>query len=347
MKLDKECGDGAAPLTPRGQKATRCGLAGMATDERGTTAVIFALALTALMGAVALVIDVGTLYQNRSQLQNGADAAVLAGSVSLPDAPDSARSAAILYASRNNVTLGPGEVTISSTYDVNDTITVTPQRTVLYRFGRVLGLSSAPVSARARAVVGTLGGGTSMMPWGLVDNDPARGHFGFGYGTSIEIKLWEENVVEDGNFQALSVDGTGASEYRDSIVRGTDTKVSVGQTVDTEPGAMEGPTRQGIHDRIGTNNHAFPQVVQDNGDGTFNVINWQSPRIVMVPLIDSFARSGQRARITAFSIFFIEDWRTHGNELYVKGKFVNAVVPGGEWTPYQGSYGARAVHLGE
>jgi Flp pilus assembly protein TadG len=48
-------------------------------DERGAVAIIVALLLgTVLLGLGALVIDVGQLYQERAELQNGADAGALA-----------------------------------------------------------------------------------------------------------------------------------------------------------------------------------------------------------------------------------------------------------------------------
>jgi Flp pilus assembly protein TadG len=48
-------------------------------DERGVVAVIVGLLLgTVLLGLGALVIDVGQIYQERAELQNGADAAALA-----------------------------------------------------------------------------------------------------------------------------------------------------------------------------------------------------------------------------------------------------------------------------
>lgn len=48
------------------------------SDERGAIAVIVAFALVALLGFGAVVVDVGALYQERRELQNGADAAALA-----------------------------------------------------------------------------------------------------------------------------------------------------------------------------------------------------------------------------------------------------------------------------
>jgi Putative Flp pilus-assembly TadE/G-like len=47
------------------------------TDERGMTAVLIAVCATVLFGIGALVVDEGALYQERRELQNGADAAAL------------------------------------------------------------------------------------------------------------------------------------------------------------------------------------------------------------------------------------------------------------------------------
>ena len=60
-----------------------CGRAGLLArlgrDERGAVGVMVALLLgTVLLGLGALVIDVGELYQERAELQNGADAAAIA-----------------------------------------------------------------------------------------------------------------------------------------------------------------------------------------------------------------------------------------------------------------------------
>lgn len=47
-------------------------------DERGAVAIITALCLVVLLGFAAIAIDVGLMYEERAQLQNGADAAALA-----------------------------------------------------------------------------------------------------------------------------------------------------------------------------------------------------------------------------------------------------------------------------
>jgi Flp pilus assembly protein TadG len=74
-------------------------------DERGVVAVIVGLLIgTVLLGLGALVIDVGQLYQERAQLQNGADAAALAVAKSCilgSCTPSTALSTAQTYANEN------------------------------------------------------------------------------------------------------------------------------------------------------------------------------------------------------------------------------------------------------
>jgi Flp pilus assembly protein TadG len=75
-------------------------------DDRGAIGVLIAVLIGGgvLLGMGALVIDVGQIYQNRSELQNGADAAALAAARQCAlgtCAPASAMSTALTYANSN------------------------------------------------------------------------------------------------------------------------------------------------------------------------------------------------------------------------------------------------------
>lgn len=63
------------------------------TAERGATAVLVAIVMTVLLGFVGLVVDVGAVYVERRELQNGADAAALALAIECAGAPDPCTSA--------------------------------------------------------------------------------------------------------------------------------------------------------------------------------------------------------------------------------------------------------------
>ncbi|HYL30302.1 MAG TPA: pilus assembly protein TadG-related protein, partial [Gemmatimonadales bacterium] len=73
--------------------------------ERGATAVFVAIALAALLGMVALAVDVGMLMKVRADAQRAADSAALAGAQDFLsgnplDVRDSAADHALEYASR-------------------------------------------------------------------------------------------------------------------------------------------------------------------------------------------------------------------------------------------------------
>ena len=52
-------------------------------NENGNMMVMFAISIVALLGAVAMVVDIGRLYHEKSILQNAVDAAALGGAQGL------------------------------------------------------------------------------------------------------------------------------------------------------------------------------------------------------------------------------------------------------------------------
>jgi Flp pilus assembly protein TadG len=161
-----------------------------APHERGQALPLIVLSMTALLGLAALAIDVGRMTVTRRQLQNAADAAAHAGAQVLPDHPADARNAARTWASRNTITAADGLViNIRSTNAPNDTIEVSVRRNVPYTFARVLGLRTGSITATASATVGSVTGGTGVMPFGLVDlNGPSTPGFGYAYGQEVTLK---------------------------------------------------------------------------------------------------------------------------------------------------------------
>lgn len=146
---------------------------------RGQVLVVFALGVAGLLAAAGVAIDVGRFYSERRFLQNAADAAALAAANALirgesdADAVTAAQNslarnflgdpngvvAALppstpVYESGhpgepaylvNGITISGGEVRVAVRNDIG------------YTFGRVVGLGSQPIGARARArIVGDL-----------------------------------------------------------------------------------------------------------------------------------------------------------------------------------------------
>lgn len=131
--------------------------AGGRNGERGQALVVWALALVALVGMAGLTLDGSNTVENRRQLQNAADAAALAGAYDLPSSSVQATTDATQWLTKNSFgNAGDSVVTnaVSTTNFANDTITVSLQRAVPFTLAKVLGLSSANVTATAKVVIG-------------------------------------------------------------------------------------------------------------------------------------------------------------------------------------------------
>lgn len=132
------------------------------TDENGQAIALLALVLAVLMGMGALVVDVGSAYLAKSNLQNAADTAALAAAENLPNA-SSAVSTAITYAGKNGmkatmngVTASGDTVTVTTPYNGDSgKVKVVCTRNVAFTFGRFFGYSSKDVSASAVAALST------------------------------------------------------------------------------------------------------------------------------------------------------------------------------------------------
>ncbi|HEV7211484.1 MAG TPA: pilus assembly protein TadG-related protein [Blastococcus sp.] len=132
------------------------------TEERGATAVIFALLLVPMLGFAAIAVDIGSLYADRAQLQTAADAAALAVArdCALGNCGDMLATASSMVLANDpqgntaQPVLGssPLSVTVAGS---------TPQK---HWFAPVLGHDSTAVSATATVAWGGPSGGTAMLP---------------------------------------------------------------------------------------------------------------------------------------------------------------------------------------
>lgn len=159
-------------------------------DERGSTILVVAIAMTAMLSIVALAIDVGMLFTARSEAQRMADSASLAGAAAFIEQPfdpePRARELAVDFAARNTVRdelvpLDAGDVVV----DVpNRRVTVTVRRVgdrgnaVATWFARIFGVDEVDVSARATAEAVPTNAATCMMPFTVPDgwDDKNKNH---------------------------------------------------------------------------------------------------------------------------------------------------------------------------
>jgi hypothetical protein len=166
---------------------------GATRGERGQVLILAVLALPLFFALVALVGDGSNVFANKRSLQNAADASVLAAvrefnsDLSMCTGPDTTAGTCLYrikttaedYSNRNN---GP-----TSLHQCNDSLGTdwncykTPypggtdygglqlrlQRSVPFRFGRVIGLSDGTVHAKAAAGLGLPGSASNVSPVGV------------------------------------------------------------------------------------------------------------------------------------------------------------------------------------
>lgn len=134
--------------------------------ERGAVAILVALFMLIFITLLAFVVDVGTVFATRNQLQNAADAAALAAVRDLPlasgscaTAPNSTACAtARTFAANNGVPNALMSVVAPYGGNPNSVEVITSQQ-VRFVFGPIIGQNGRIVTARAVATKSAAAGG--------------------------------------------------------------------------------------------------------------------------------------------------------------------------------------------
>jgi Flp pilus assembly protein TadG len=333
-------------------------------DERGQMLVLMGAGLAAFIAIVGLSVDVGQVVFTRTDLQKVADAAAFAGAQDLPSS-SAATTNANTYVGLNASNTS-AVVAITQTYNSNDTIQVTATRQVDYAFLRVVGLKGTTVSAKAKVRVGTFNGGNGIVPWGLVasSNKDFLGNSCFnGFVNGLPTFKQNQKCVlkygagtsSGGDFGALALDGTGASNYRDDIARGSDATFHVGQKVEAQTGNMQGPTGQGIDDRLAiappsTCNTNDRSKILKTTDGKTSIVPGceNHPRILIIPVVDKIDNPAV-STILGFAFMFLHGEAGGGGQTSVETEFVSFVteIPGGDYTGAADGTTSTAIMLVE
>ncbi len=273
----------------------------------GQSILLLVLALPVLLGVVSLAVDVSNLYFNWTELQAGADAAVLAGAAYLPAHPDQAKSSATSYALSNGIQ--SSEITSNTVAPDNTSLSMQVSRTVPFYFARVLGFSATPVTVNATAGVQSVSRANGVVPFG-VDYRTS-----YTYDQTVDIKAGQ---VGAGNWEPLALGGTGASNYLNNLEQGYSGTVSIADTVQTEPGNIVGPTRTGVNYRINAGLNADPS-------GTFSSHTLDDPRVMLVAMVDFSSINGSSSVPVKG---FAELWIVSVNGGTITTYFIQQTSPG-------------------
>jgi hypothetical protein len=328
--------------------------------EDGQALIIAVLCMVAVLGFVALTIDIGQAMQQHQQMQTAADGASLAGTAELPANPTNAVQMARQYALDNGMqSQDIASITVSTTYTANDTLAVQLKSKYNWGFARALGLYQADLGARAVSRLGSPGATAGLTPWAVL-----QGAINWSGGPTV-LK-YDSSDVFNGNFGALAIDGNGANVYKNTIENGsTHSLCAQGQpgcsspTALTEPGNIIGPTRDGVNHLLSETSAAcdtFGEAFQLRPDGTYDVRSqcnpWQgasnSKRVLMVPVISSFCNGKCDVTILYFAVFFLNTLdNCTGHNCQVTGQFAKVVTNPAVSTvgSLDNSAAIRSVHL--
>jgi hypothetical protein len=281
-------------------------------SRRGGSLVLLVFMFSTLTVFVGMALDVGKAVMRKQYISSACDAAALAGGRELPDASKASAAANQVFSATFSTSIYT--VTADSTQVIASVTDSVPTS-----FARMAGLASISVSASAKSVrqpspVNEVPYG--MAPWAIDSS-------AYTTGQSVTLKLGGGQGSK-GNFYALSLGGTGASNYEDNIKYGYNGLLGTGDTLtaSTEPGAMTGPTTDGVQYRIGlaTSN---PHYASE----TYSSYSGSNPRILIVPMVLSWVDLAGRTEVTI--VGFAAVWLEGINGSNVTGRFVSVSLPQG------------------
>lgn len=223
-------------------------------------------------------------------------------------------------------------------------------------FGHFVGIASQDIQATATAKAEAANASTCVKPWIVVDrwqdNRPPATTFdrydnkeqllpdpvdvyippsltspGTGYtladvGTLVMLKIGTPGDAVAPSF-FFAVELPGGSDYRGSISSCTGVPVAIGQTLESKPGNMVGPTRQGVADLLARDPNATWNTatnrVEHSCAQSANPCATISPRLVAVSLFnpDTYSQGHQTGRFPVPLVnimgFFVVGFDASGN----------------------------------
>lgn len=324
-------------------------LAKVRTGERGVVIIWIAFFMVFMLGFIALGIDVAKMMATRTELQNAADAAALAGASAVdpyvsPIAidPDSAviraQQAALLNKAFVNEPLPVQLLAGDISYPTPTQVKVIVRREegtggeMVTHVAQVLGLKSLPVTATATAEASLASSVCeNIVPMTAIPpgNDP--NFFQTGCGTSYNLMQGQGGSMS-GNFQGLSfpncqeggcagMPATGADTFRCLIASGYSCCVGMGERVQTQPGQMSGALRMGLQMRWDADTDRRTNICAQDYRGN-------GKRMLIIPITSAPAPGRTDVEVLAFATFFMLARPQLGPTTPVIGEFLYRVAPG-------------------
>jgi Flp pilus assembly protein TadG len=294
--------------------------------QRGQVFALVAIGMVGLCGIAGFTIDVGSWYQTHRKQQAIADASALAAVTDLPNNTPQASTDAIAYASKNGGSLTNADVSYSSTYTTNDTVTVRASTTAPSYFLKVLGINSADVTATAKATAVPLGSAWGAAPFAIYYTQRELSGPGcpcFGVSTQLQY-----GKVGPGGFQIINIDGSsgpsGQVTLADWIVNGCSCSTATPVWLWGDPGAKFNSSQV---------NAALTTRLNSN---------------LLFPVYDNTQSGGSNMQyhVIAFVGFHVTDFKFSGsNNGSITGEFVQVSWKGDGASSSPGPYSATTSQL--
>jgi hypothetical protein len=293
--------------------------------------------LTVMVGAAALVTDMGSYYYNYFRLQSAIDAAVLSGAEALPCNGSQASSKANSIAQADGVKSGElsGQPVLSGTSSCAsgtgpNTIKMTVTRTVPFYFGRAVGVTQGTVNVSATAIVGQAGSVNNPFSFGLQTCLPGSTNHACPYALGTPLGTIVTVSTSGGGGWTMAPGNWGAV-----LVTGT---VTVGSSISAQPGK-------------GVDNTLFSILSADYSSGvsnypsdTVNSITPGDPRVIVVPLVDWTGCNGACGlTVLGFADLWISAVDTKNQT--ISAQFVSSSVDGQITTGTTEDVGSVVVRL--
>jgi hypothetical protein len=312
------------------------------SSERGQAAVVSVFFIAVLVGMATLVLDVGSWYRADRAAQQAADASALAGAQVLPGDPAQALNVALDYAARNGGGVDAGDITFSSKFSANDTISVTVERPSPGFFARLFDIDSVQVGAKASARATAMSAAKYVAPVVVSIKHPLMpGGKGCNpktcdpdFNTTTELELI--NLHSPGSGDAAGAFGliklrtggqgsVGASELASWMQYGFDQNMPLGKY------------------------NSVPSAMFNSSEFT-NALSLRMNTEILIPIYDKIVKSGSTAEYNIIGwVGFVPTKITGGgSNARIHGHFTKVIWQGIQVTAGGNpAFGARTIALVE
>ncbi|PEQ95934.1 hypothetical protein CN481_02900 [Bacillus sp. AFS006103] len=291
-------------------------------NQQGASMVFVAVILIIICGISAVVVDVGTVYVKKGNLQKTLDASVLAGASELMAGDSKAVSTAISIADKNKLTLTASDIKTGSDY-----ISIKKTVNASLTFARMFGVESIAVPAFAKAQFKSgFVGGEGIVPVAIpADKLPKSGESGYPYPEfpmNFESGNGNNSSIS-GNFGFLSIGGNGGNVLYNNIFNGVNLEVSENMYEYTKTGFSWGNVRDGFNDRIIRDASKSYCSNYDTADSSCS-------RVIIVPIVESFTDINGKTmvKITGFASIWISSIDEKGNPKRVNARYIETITFG-------------------